>query len=409
MLTTVASAPDVTAEHLIAVLVGAEGMPRAADEARALVDLAAAHAVQPLLAERLLTRGSASALPADIDATLRRVQWETSHRNARRLQQFAEIVTALQNRGIDVVALKGIHLVPLVYKRLAVRSMTDIDLLVRATDLRAAGDELQRLGYHASSPYLVADDYIPYFHHHLPPFHRQGASPVELHWSLCRRGTSVSVDMPGLFDRAITARIGGVETRVLGTEDLLLHLVEHALYHHKGTVSVRACCDMSEILRSQPVQWDALVDRSRSWNIVAGTYLMLRLAQQALGAAVPVQVLDQLAPDAFDERLLSWALQRDAPETTGERFRRVRGIRPKLRVAREYLFVGHDELADRHATSRSSPLVYALYVRRAANLLRRWREFGMATGAHRSPDAAAAVEQLVRPAWPERRGRRNWT
>jgi hypothetical protein len=163
-------------------------------------------------------------------------------------------------------------------------------------------------------------------------------------------------------------------------------------------VSVRACCDVAEIVRTHAVAWDVVVERAVRWRIGAGTYLVLRLARELLDAAIPTSVLEALAPPDFDERLLRIALRGSADRRRAGRLREATGLLGKLRTVKRLLFVRRDDLADRYNVSRSSPLVYGLYVRRAAQLLKRWPEV---VAAHRG-DGRMAAESAALDAFLQR-------
>ena len=360
-----------------------------AEEWPALLAMAVAHAVQPLLAQRVLAGASRDAIPPGVQAELRAVQEETTHRNMRRLRDFAAAATALQARGIPAIALKGMQLAPLVYRSLAARAMRDLDLLVPATSLTEAAEAMRELGYAPAQPYRVSSGAVPYFMHHVPPFVRHGLSTIEVHWHITPPPSSVAIEE--LWQRAVPARIAGVDTHVLSTEDLLLHLAVHATYNSRCVVSVRACCDIAEVVRTQNVDWDAAIDRARRWNVGAGTYLVLRLARELLDAPIPVDVLNALAPPDFDERLLQIALRGEADTHRAGRLRHAGGAVAKLRAVKELFFVRRHELADANNVERSSPLVYGLYIRRAAKLLKRLPEV---VAAYRD-DGRVAAESAV--------------
>jgi hypothetical protein len=371
-------------DRLFAILAGRDDASNA--DWPALLAEAESHGVLPLFAQRAVTIA-----PPDVRTDLRRIQQQTMHRNMRRLRDFAIAVNALHARGIDVVALKGMQLVPLIYGNLASRGMIDIDLLVPAESLNAAAEVMRDLGYKSLRPFRIAADPIPYYAHHVPPFIKSDASTVELHWHVCEQRTAVTIDVDELWRRAVPARIGGVDTKVFASEDLLLHLAVHATYSHRCQGSARACCDVAEIVRTQAIDWDAVIERARRWNVAAGTYLVLRLARELLDAAIPSHVLDALQPPAFDERLLRIAL-RGEHAGHSHRLRHARGARAKLRAAKELLFIGRDQLADTHNVKRSSPLVYGLYIARAAKMAKRWRE------AARGNDDAHAIDTFLRGA-----------
>jgi hypothetical protein len=355
---------DVLAERPIA-------HPISAAEWDELIVCARTHGVEPLFAQRVLASAAGAGLPDDTRAALRANQQETMVKNARRLRDLATVVDALQARGIPVIVLKGMHLVPLVYRNLAARAMVDVDILVPSDALAAGAEVFEELGWRPFHPFRLTPGAMPYFEHQLPAYFKEGHAKFELHWHVHRLAYSFNMSVPELWERAVPARMGSVDVRVLTPEDLLLHVATHATYVHRCEISARACCDLAEIIARHTLDWNAVAERAHRWNGAAGTYLALRLTRDRLGAAVPDEVLAALKPAEFDERLLQIALRGEGHSHSPRQLRSARGVLQKLRVARDLLFVRREALADSYRISRSSPLVYGLYALRAAHLV--WR------------------------------------
>jgi len=377
---------DPVLDRLFRILSGAE-MAMTAAEWRELVDVAIANSVHPLLAQRVLTRE----LPPAIAAELRTYQAETVYRNTQRLRDFSEIVLAMQAKDVPVIALKGMHLTPLVYRNLGARRMVDLDLLVPPQRLEDAVAALRSIGYDSTPFRLVPNDPVPYFSYTVPPFRRENSSDVDLHWHIHNLRSGASINVPEFWEHSVPARIGTVDVRVLANEDLLLHVAEHATYAHRCEISVRACFDVAEIVSKLPLDWDAVVDRARRWSIAPGTYLILRLARELTGAMVPDEVLAALEPPQFDERLLHIACRGRGHIRASRRLRSARGPLQKLKTASQLFFISRYELADLYRVRRTSPLVYGLYVVRAFRMLRRWRD----VAAEFRKDGREAAESAI--------------
>ncbi len=358
-----------------------------------LLALSRAHSVQPLLAHRLLA--SRVELPESVKAEFRQIERDTASRNMGHYRDFAAATRALA--GLPVIALKGMQLMAQVYDSLAVRSMLDLDLLVRVADLDAAADALQGMRYEPMRPYRVSAGPIPFTSHHLPPFRAAGATSIELHWHIVPPQSS-GIDVDELWDRSQPARIAGVDTRVLAAEDLLLHLCVHATYSHRCVISARACCDIAAVVRRFAISWSDVVERATRWQVAAGTYLALRLARELLGASVPDAALSALEPADFDESLLPAAIRDPHAHDVSEsvvRLRSQRGMLRKLAILRERLFVPPDALADQYNVERSSLRVYPLYAVRAKELAKKyWRSVAAPESAEKLRKGAAEVEAL---------------
>ena len=352
----------------------------------ALLEEGESHRVVPLLAQRLLTQ----TVPEDVRTVLAARQEATARRNMGRLRDFAIVAAAFAERGIPVIALKGMHLTALVFRNLAARAMVDIDLLVPPEQLSAAGDALIEIGYAPIRPYGVRAGAVPSPSHQLPSFIKANASTVEPHWHLCDPGTTPRIDVAELWERAVAARIGGVQTCVLAVEDLLLHLTTHATYTDRCDISVRTCCDVAEIVRTQEISWPDVIERAGRWNVAGGAYLVLRLAREVFGTPIPPEVIAELRPPDFDERLLRIAMRGPVPRNPAAPVRYAAGVRGKVKALKDVLFPNLDSLASAYEVERTSPRIYLVPFRRALRLPARWREVA-AVFRNETPVAESAL------------------
>ena len=88
-------------------------------------------------------------------------------------------------------------------------------------------------------------------HYHLV-FIKNEATPtdihLEIHWHIDRSSHPFTIDLDGMWERALPAIIAEVEALVLSPEDLLLHLCLHTC-KHKLTGGLRPFCDIAETIR----------------------------------------------------------------------------------------------------------------------------------------------------------------
>ena len=194
----------------------------------AIVRIASAHAVLPMLSQASGNARVREFIPTDLGFFLAEMHKANSARNVSLREQLIEIGTALQGAGICAVALKGaIELLAPIYPH-GTRYIGDLDLLVPEDDLAAAADRLRSIGYEFHRPEDHAAE-----HHHLPVlWHPERPAAVELHR---RVGT-------GLPDRFLPASLILAEVRSTGAAGLaipsprcrLLHLLSHS--HVRGAI-----------------------------------------------------------------------------------------------------------------------------------------------------------------------------
>ena len=263
--------------------------------------------VTPLLYHGLKTIVPAPPLPPPVLDHLRDACVRSAAQSLQIGRELAQVLEALRRYGIAVVALKGAHLGHVVYRNSALRTMCDLDLLVRREDLTRATEVLTGLDYAAQYYGVEEVDYAR--HHHLRPLARPGGIRIEIHWHIVQPTAPFPIDIEGLWERAQSAEIAGVEALVLSPEDLVLHLCLHASFSHKFRVGLRACWDILEVVRHyrDTIDWDQVVRRAQQWRIGKYAYLTLRLARELLAADIPVAVIAALEPADFPPEVVTWA------------------------------------------------------------------------------------------------------
>ena len=265
------------------------------DEWEAVFALARAHNVDALLAFRLRSRGVEDRLPDAVRKTALDARRRGMHVGLRVRESLTRLTTALQTAGVPVIVLKGAHLAHVVYPDPSLRWMSDVDLLVQFADLERAAMLLRVGGCRQIAPSSV---YV----HHLPRFFQAFPPAVELHWRLAPNDRAPEND---LWQRAAPLRIAGVDTLGLCPEDLLLHLCVHGSYAHRFMLGLRPICDIAETVRhfGGTMVWADVLSRARRYRCHRGVNLMLRLAKEMLGAAVPDDVLRALPSESLDDAL----------------------------------------------------------------------------------------------------------
>jgi hypothetical protein len=279
--------------------------PLTPDEWASLLRLAKRHGVMPLLYRCLQPQASAYKVPADILQALRKEYLANSSRNARLYQALGAGLQLFRRENLPVIVLKGAHLAEIVYRSIALRPMSDIDLLMRCSDLPRVESILLGNGYcpdPQNGPAMAAA------HFHLVYHHTGSGLTLEIHWHILRPEEADFIDINQLWDVAAPARIAGVETRVLSPADLLLHLCLH-LYHHRFDIGLRALCDIAEVvhLYREGLDWKQLVQRPRTGTARKVVYLALRLTQITLHTPIPGDVLSALCvEDASEWEVVLW-------------------------------------------------------------------------------------------------------
>lgn len=383
-----------------------------------LVQQASRHGVGPLLYRRLKGSGpdgGVDGVPERVVDRLRSAYLGCATRNTLIYHRLTEVFDALRDAGIPVIPLKGAHLAELVYGNVALRSLGDVDLLVRKSDLAGAAEALEGVGYRPSQPFWIEATCAT--SHQLPPFIKTGGPVIEVHWTIERPGGPFRIDLDGLWQRAQPADINGSSVLVLSPEDLMLHLCLHACFHHRLSTGARALCDVASVIRRDQggLHWEQVAARAREWGATKPVYLTLWLAREWVGAAVPPDVLDDLAPADLNPGLVAQATEQlFGAQPSGSlpmssnfmRIWNVRGLRGKVAGFLRFTFPSRETMATMYPAPPSSGRIYLYYPARLKDVLVRYgrsawrllrRDEVMLAAARREDNGNALVDWLARP------------
>jgi hypothetical protein len=272
----------------------------------AVSDIACGSGLAPLLLRNLPAVDPYVTCPEQLTTRIRKYSLTSAATGLLLFNQLQSILRALAEQRIPVIALKGSALATLVYGNPTLRPMADIDVLVAEKDLPGAEDTLLRLGYefHGAPESRIR---LLQRHYHFV-FFKNGGTSVELHWNIDRPARAACIDVEGLWQRSRPAAFGRVEARVLSPEDLVLHLCVHAAIKNSLRLGPRPLCDLRETIAQFPsIDWEEMLDRAGRWGFAKHVGLVLRLAHELLGAAVPDAMKVRMR---VEDRVLQWAIDR---------------------------------------------------------------------------------------------------
>ena len=190
-----------------------------------LVKIASAHSIFNLLAVAVEDPEIAQWLDTDLVAFLREMRMRNQSRNAALTVQLIEACEALQNAGIEPVALKGgIELISPMYPNAADRFLSDLDVLVPQEQIDEAIKALEALGYSSrGATYDRQSIHAPALWNERHP------TAIELHTAVSWGRGAVILPAPRVIRRARPA--DGFPMRVPNVVDRVCHLIVHAQFN----------------------------------------------------------------------------------------------------------------------------------------------------------------------------------
>ena len=342
------------------------------------------HGLGPLLYQRLKRAGALELLPPAVFDKLRQGFLVNTARNLIYQRQTAQLLQALSEQGIPAIALKGIYLVEHIYEDISLRVMSDVDIMVKKEHVARAIAAMQKLGYQTSTYFDAQDSNRDV--KHVPPMSKTGAAYLEIHYALLEEDRPFSIDIHGLWERAVPARVGGVDSLALSVEDLILHLCIHMTYQHRFNMGLRGLVDVLEVLRHYEgqVDWDVLHQRAEAWGAGRVLAVSLALVHELFSAWVPGWVESALQADPGYERMMEVALrilrdphQGELPVTPDlASFSSTRGLIGKAAVVLKRIFLPRMTMARIYDIPPKSWKLPFYYPVRFYDLMRSYRGTG---------------------------------
>lgn len=257
--------------------------PFSDDNWAAILEMAGRHKVLSILYSSLKDYELSSQIPAEVLNVLQAYYYSCAARNIRLYNQLLQLISALNNRGIEVIALKGAHLAEIVYGNIALRPMSDIDLLAKREDLLSIHDILVEEGYLSNEEKALSNT------KHLAPYRRGKGVAIEIHFQITDPPYVNKIDAQGLWERSQVHLVENTAIRVLCPEDLLLHTCLHAGIQHGFDFGLLSVFDAAKILNCyrEEMKWEELWNRAEEWGIERAVYLMAALSAGMLGVELP--------------------------------------------------------------------------------------------------------------------------
>ena len=206
---------------------GSVSIPQGLDWIQFLA-LAKEHSVEPaiysVLRDQALPEGAGNELGASFHRTARA--------NLALTAGLVKLLALFEQGRIDVLTLKGPVLAEALYGSIALRTFSDLDLLVRPADVLRAKSLLESHGYAATTtPHWRSDRaYLRSRDSQISFAGADGAS-VDIHWRLLPDYFPKAVDENRVWSSRRAVTIGGAAAWTLSPEHLLMFLCAHGTKH----------------------------------------------------------------------------------------------------------------------------------------------------------------------------------
>ncbi|MEJ2685077.1 MAG: nucleotidyltransferase family protein, partial [Candidatus Sulfobium sp.] len=223
------------------------------------------------------------------------------YENQRLFFEASKIIDYLHNEGIQTIVLKGIPLAVLHYRNYGVRPMSDIDILVPASQAVLTADALKRAGW-SPTAYESLDVTMQY--RHSQQFIGESGTEVDLHWNIMMESTRVD-PASDFWSKAVPIKIQGVPSNALDPTDMLFHVIVHGIKWNPEP-PIRWIADAMTIIQSNnlDIDWTRIISQAKKYMVSLQVKEGLHYLYDKFQAPVPKTIMDNInaMPVSYLER-----------------------------------------------------------------------------------------------------------
>jgi hypothetical protein len=251
-----------------------------------------AHGVTPLLGESLRIAGLLDVVAPDVLARLNRTRREAIAIDAVTGAHTRRTLANLADEGVEAIVFKGAALAQTHYASSWLRPRGDVDLLVRPSQVAAAGAVLERNGCgKASRP----EGTLVTFQSRYIGMAASMEVAYDLHWRLADpHAFDAVLDHATITAAAVDGESPG--ERFAAPVDALIIACVHRVAHHHDTDRLLFLCDIDRLARRFSIaDWERFAGEAVRAGISAVCLRGLDLAATLLNTPIPVSVKATLA------------------------------------------------------------------------------------------------------------------
>lgn len=240
----------------------------------------------PLLHWQLARAHAHLNIPLEVKTDLAATYKKATLRSLMLQREILLLHQILHKANIPYVALKGSYLAFHAYPHPALRALRDVDILVPKDRALEAYQRLLDGGLTRISHYRGNLEATMSLSNHLPPLRTaSGQINIELHSRLFdyERDGIAQLDpseMSEFWKRCIQIPLANQAITFQSPTDLLQHLIEHAVYHHKFDNGPLLLSDLAYLINTQPIDWPLFWEMANNGRQTRGCMLALKLAQR---------------------------------------------------------------------------------------------------------------------------------
>ena len=277
------------------------------------------HRLPLLLSRHLSSPDLAMLVPVPVQEKLKSLRYQRLARNMILQDELSRLLSIFNSQDIPAIVLKGAALLENVYADISLRSMNDLDILVRPEHLDLAENIALGRGYSYPGAKAMTEKARKNGRHLDNLVLREKGIRLEIHQHFVNADDPYHFDLSGFWSRAEPIRILDVPALALAPEDLLIHLSIKFLLdrRYRSNNALGQLCDISEVIGhyGDSLDWDLIEKTSLENGLSKGLYFMLYTCKRLIQAPIPEPIFARFQPPVFDATSAEMFIRRRVLDT----------------------------------------------------------------------------------------------
>ena len=233
-------------------------------------------------------------VPKEVFIALRNFYNVVLHNNLRLVGGFDFVLNEMEKQSIKVIPLKGMDVLHNLYNDFGIRQTSDIDLLFSDSDLMKVRQHFLNLNF--TCLYYMPVRAMNITNHPSPYYLYNRKLQMDLHRGLNKIYESSRVPMDEVLRRAYEkGYVARGKFYSLEANDNFIYLTLHLSEHfHLFDCKLLSFLDLLEMINRELIQWETVIQRSKSWSSFQTMSEMLFLVHHFFEVAVPKEIMNEV-------------------------------------------------------------------------------------------------------------------
>lgn len=261
-----------------------------------LVKITRSHGLIPLL-YKSLNKIHPEDIPEWVLGKLRQHFLINACRNILLTEELFKLLGLFKDEGISAIPYKGPTLAVLAYGNISLRQFGDLDILIQDQDFLRAKNILISLGYEPEIELSPSKEKAFIKSQRDFKFSNKATMVnLELQWRVTPVSFPFSIDSHSFWHRLYPVQIEEREIETFGSEDLILILCVHGLYH--SWERLEWVCDLAHAIEAfNPISWNGLFENGRRLGAERVLLYSLLLTERLFKGVLPEEILMRIEKD----------------------------------------------------------------------------------------------------------------